>query len=320
MKRVAVLRGGPSEQYETSMETGNVVLNALKQRDYTCKDIVVTKKGEWLDGGFVKSPGDALKAVDTVFVALHGQYGEDGKVQKILENEEIPFTGSRALPSAIAFNKDLTKRIIKSHGVKTPQYRLVKRGEEDSIENEIPSILAELGSELFIKPVAGGSSIGASYVRNDEILFNSLKELLQQYKQVMVEEFIRGREATVGVVSNFRNEDLYILPAVEIVPPKSDVFYSNENKQNALSDQICPGRFSYHEKARLAEISETVHKAIGCRHYSRSDFIIRNGEVYFLEINTLPAFTDNSNFPKASRAIGLDFPDLIQHLVENAHF
>ena len=109
MKRVAVLRGGPSDEYTVSMQTGGQVLEALKKLNYPYKDIVVTRKGEWLDGGFLRQPEKALEAVDVVFIALHGQYGEDGQVQRILERKMIPFTGSRALSSAIAFNKLLTK-------------------------------------------------------------------------------------------------------------------------------------------------------------------------------------------------------------------
>jgi D-alanine-D-alanine ligase len=115
MKRVAVLRGGPSEEYSVSMLSGNAVLKALRDSDYPHKDIVITKKGEWLEEGFVKSPEQALEAVDVVFVALHGSYGEDGQVQRILQRKGIPFTGSRALSSAVAFNKELAKNTMRPH-------------------------------------------------------------------------------------------------------------------------------------------------------------------------------------------------------------
>lgn len=317
-KRVAVLRGGPSEEYAVSMKSGSAVLNALDKLDYPYKDIVITKQGEWLEAGKVREPDKALEAVDMVFIALHGSYGEDGQVQRILQRKHIPFTGSRALPSAIAFNKELTKNTLRPHGIQMPRHRRIDRSELDGIDVEIPHIFAEIGAELFIKPVANGSSLGASYVPNAEILRSALTELLEIYDQVLVEQFIRGKEATVGILHDFRGESLYALPAIEIVPPSGEPMFSHENKYNGQTEEICPGRFSYHEKAKMAEVAALVHKIIDCDHYTRSDFIVRDGDVYFLEINTLPGLTDQSLFPKAAAAIGLEFNQLIEHLVETA--
>lgn len=318
-KRVAVLRGGPSEEYSVSMQSGKAVLNALKQLNFSYKDIVVTKKGEWLESGFIKTPESALKAVDVIFIALHGQYGEDGQIQRILERSKIPFTGSKAMPSAIAFNKDLAKLTLRSHNIKMPRHRRVSRHELVNIDEEIENIFLEIGKELFIKPVSNGSSLGAKFIPNKDSLKSSLSEILEQYEQVMVEEYIRGREATVGVLENFRNEKTYVLPAIEIVPPGGEPLFSHENKYNGKTNEIVPGRFSYNEKATLAEMASLAHRVIGCRHYSRSDFIIRENEVFFLEINTLPGLTEESLFPKAAAAVGVDFPLLINHLIKNAH-
>jgi D-alanine-D-alanine ligase len=319
MKRVAVLRGGPSEEYAVSMLSGNAVLKALRDSDYPHKDIVITKKGEWLEEGFVKSPEKALEAVDVVFVALHGSYGEDGQVQRILQRKGIPFTGSRALASAIAFNKELTKNTLRPHGLLMPKHRRVHRDELDYLDEEIPHIFNEVGTELFIKPLANGSSLGARHVPNADILKETLIDLLGKYEQVMVEEFIRGQEATVGVLNHFRNQPLYVLPVIEIIPPAGEPLFSHIHKYSGQTEEIVPGRFSYHEKAKLSEAAALVHNIIACEHYSRSDFIVRNGEVYFLEVNTLPGLTAQSLFPKAAAAVGLQFNDLITHLIEIAH-
>jgi D-alanine-D-alanine ligase len=319
MKRVAVLRGGPSDEYAVSMLSGNAVLKALRDSDQPHKDIVITKKGEWLDEGFVKLPEKALEGVDVVFIALHGAYGEDGQVQRILERKGIPFTGSRALSSAIAFNKELTKNTMRPHGIKMPRHRRVHRDELDRIDEEIPHIFKEIGSELFIKPLTNGSSLGARHVPNEQVLKESLIDLLGTYEQVLVEEFIRGREATVGVMDHFRNEQTYVLPVIEIIPPSGEPMFSHEHKYNGMTQEIVPGRFSYHEKAKLTEAAALVHKVIACNHYSRSDFIVKDGDVYFLEVNTLPGLTSESLFPKAAAAVGLEFKDLITHLVDIAH-
>lgn len=318
MKRVAVLRGGPSSEYSVSLKTGAEVLKALRELDYPHKDITITKKGEWLDSGIVRSPEKALEAVDVVFIALHGEYGEDGQVQRIIQRLKLPFTGSNALSSAIAFNKELTKVTLKQYGLSMPKHRTLTRDGVWDMNAEIESILAEVGEELFIKPIAGGSSIGARYVPHRNALREVLQELLEQHDSIIVEEFIRGREATVGVLERFRNEDMYVLPAIEIVPPGGSPFFSYDVKYNGTTQELCPGRFSYGEKAKLAEAAALVHQALKCEHYSRSDFLVRDGEVYFLEVNTLPGLTSESLFPKAAAAVGLDFKQLVKHLVETS--
>lgn len=318
MKRVAVLRGGPSSEYPVSMETGKAVLSALEQLNYATKDITITRQGEWLEAGKVRRPEQALEGVDVVFIALHGEYGEDGQVQRLLERLYIPFTGSRSMPSAIAFNKELTKQTLREHGVRFPRHAKVTRDTQESFLANLDNLFDEVGDNIFIKPVASGSSVGAAYAPTRERVLELVPTLLKDYEQLLLEEFILGKEATVGVLNDFRGEALYALPVIEVVPPRSDVFYSYENKYDGTTDHVCPGRFTYAEKRELEGLAKVAHKALGCDQYSRSDFIVRNGEVYFLETNTLPGFTGQSNFPIAAAAVGLEFPQLVQHLVETA--
>lgn len=318
MKRVAVLRGGPSEEYDVSMNTGKNVLATLNQLDYTTKDIIITKKGEWLDSGIVRAPETALDAVDVVFIALHGRYGEDGQVQKILQRKHIPFTGSRSFPSAVAFNKELTKRTLQEHNLRMPKHKHLKGNSLWAVQNQIDDVFKELGTDLFVKPVASGSSFGTKFVGNQMDLEAAIEELLAQHEEVLIEEFIHGREATVGVLQDFRGQTHYTLPAIEIIPPNKAVSFTYEDKYSGLTEEICPGRFSYDEKEQLLKMATLAHQALGCTHYSRSDFIVKNGEAYFLELNTLPGLTEQSLLPKAASAIGLDFKNLIQHLVETA--
>lgn len=318
MKRVAVLRGGPSTEYEVSLQSGAEVLKALRDLDYVTKDIMITRSGEWLESGIVRSPEKALDAVDVVFIALHGQYGEDGQLQRLLQRLNIPFTGSNAFASSVAFNKELAKQTLKEHGISMARHRRIVKADVANIQAEVEAITADLGTELFIKPVAGGSSIGARYIPHADALYEALTEMLPEHESLMIEEFIRGREATVGVIEKFRSEDLYVLPAIEIVPPHGQPFFSYEVKYNGTTQEICPGRFSYHEKAKLSDAAAKIHKALNCDHYSRTDFIVRDGEVFFIETNTLPGLTAESLFPKAAAAVGLDFKQLIQHLIETS--
>jgi D-alanine-D-alanine ligase len=322
MKRIAVLRGGPSGEYAVSMQSGRAVLNALEQLGLPHKDIVITRQGDWLDSGFVRSPKQALEAVDLAFIALHGQYGEDGQIQRQLNQLNIPYTGSNALSSAIAFNKDLTKRTLVSHDIHLPRHRNLSREEYQApdFEDRLGDFFEETGDELFVKPIASGSSIGARYIPHEAALEVALKQLFAEYEQIMIEEFIRGREATIGVLDNFRGETFYALPTIEIVPPSGKPLFTHEDKYSGLTEEIVPGRFSYSEKSALAEAALTIHQVVGCRQYSRSDFIVRDGKVYFLEINTLPGLTTESLYPKATAAIGLQFPKLIGHLIETASY
>ena len=317
-QRVAVLRGGPSSEYDVSMKTGQAVLAALDKAGFSSKDIVITKKGDWLDAGKVRQPEHALDAVDVVFIALHGEYGEDGQVQRILQRKGIPFTGSRALASGVAFNKHLTKETLLPHGILMPRHTKIIKKSSDNIPQIVDEVIETLGSELILKPSNSGSSHGMMHTADKNTLLNSLSTLLQRYDGVLIEEFIRGKEATVGILSDFRNQKNYILPVVEIVPPSGEPVFSYINKYNGQTKEVCPGRFSYREKTKLADTAAQVHDILNLSHYSRSDFIVRDGEVYFLEINTHPGLTDESLFPKAAVEVGLDFTSLITHLVQTA--
>ena len=155
-------------------------------------------------------------------------------------------------------------------------------------------------------------------VPNVHELENAISAMLAEYDECMVEERIRGTEATCGVLADFRGEKLYVLPSIEIIPPPTSDFFTADIKYSGATTELCPGRFSFSEKSAIADIAVYVHETLGLCQYSRSDFMIRNGEVYFLEVNTLPGLTPESLFPKAAAAVGLSFSQLIAHLVKTA--
>ncbi len=317
-KRVAVLRGGPSEEHAVSMRTGATAIASLLELGFPVKDVVITRGGEWLDEGIVRSPEGILQAIDVVFIALHGAYGEDGEVQKMLQRMHIPFTGSRAFPSAVAFNKRLTKESLKDKGVKMAKDREVSSEELDDLVAIARQITDDFGPEYIIKPVASGSSFGVNLVRNSDLLADALAEALAQNNRVLVEEYIRGKEATSAVLENFRDQNVYVFPTVEIVPPRNSPFFNTESKYDGKSQEICPARFSFSERDQIAEITAKVHSVLDLSQYSRSDFIIGHDGIYFLEVNTLPGLTSESLYPKAAAAVGLDVKRLIQHLIDTA--
>lgn len=318
-KRVAILRGGPSTEYDVSLQTGAGVIKTLADSLYLVKDIVITKQGQWLIDGFVRTPQQALCDVDVVFIALHGAYGEDGTVQRLLERLHIPYTGSGSYASSLAINKTTTKDHLKKQSEKVmmaPHMKLNKDGTTD-IAKFAHSVTKMFGPEYVIKPNDGGSSIGTSIVNQTE-LYKKLQETLEKHDSVIIEKRIKGKEATVGILEGFRGEAFYILPEIEIVPPAKASFFSADVKYTGETEEICPGRFSKKEKETLLATALEVHKVLGLRQYSRSDFIVADDGVYFLEVNTLPGLTSQSLFPKSMEAVGSNYKELVLHLLDTA--
>lgn len=316
--QVAVLRGGPSEEYHVSMKTGQAVLSALSEGGYRTKDIIITKQGEWIDRGLVRAPEATLEAVDVVFIALHGTYGEDGEVQKIIQRLGIPFTGSRSFASALAFNKSMTKQALKKHDVLLPEDVVVTIDDVDELVSIAANIHNSFGPEYIIKPIASGSSFGVEHVRAGQSLEESLRQSLAKYDRLLVEEFIRGKEASSAVLEQFRDDSVYVFPAVEIIPSRDHQYFTTEAKYDGSTVEVCPGRFSYSERSVMNEVSSLVHEVLNLSQYSRSDFIIGEKGVYFLEVNTLPGLTAESLYPKAAAAVGLPLKQLVDHLVSTA--
>lgn len=317
-KRVTVLRGGPSAENDVSMRTGACVISALRPKVASIADIVITKQGEWLLHGKVREPEHILRGTDVVFLALHGEYGEDGDVQKYLQRFNIPFTGSRAFASAVAFNKVTTKKSLQNLELVLPQHVGVASESLADVASIASNIASSFGPEYIIKPVASGSSLGITLVKAGQSLETALRMALQSHSRVMVEEYIRGREATCAVLENFRNEPVYAFPIIEIIPPAEANFFAAEVKYSGATQEICPGNFSFKERCLVQDQAMLVHTALGLSQYSRSDFILRDGKAYFLEVNTLPGLTDKSLYPKAAAAAGLYFPDLVYFLIETA--
>ena len=319
-QRIGVLRGGPSSEYEISLQTGAAVLDALRADHgdrYEPRDIFIDREGIWNIDGRPFDPADAGSRFDIAFNALHGAYGEDGKVQAILEAHGIPFTGSDALSSAVAMNKILTKQALAHHGIKSPYWKEVLSAD----------VLRDPGGaadELFrtfimpavVKPASSGSSVGVSIARDRSSLAVALAEAARHGHSILVEEFIQGIEATCGVIEGFRGEELYVLPPTQIIPPHGSAFYDYDAKYVARTELVCPGNFGQEIKREIERMARTVHKALGLRHYSRSDFIIhpRRG-IYFLEANTLPGLTEHSNIPHALRAVGSSLPEFVGHVI-----
>jgi len=312
------LRGGPSNEYEVSLNSGAGVLRALRENyadRYIPLDVIIDRDGLWHCEGVPTSAVHIIPRLDVAMNALHGAYGEDGTVQAVFETHGLPFTGSGSLASAVGMNKALTKKILRDHGLKTPYSVVIS---SVAIETDARAVARNLFHTFVlpavVKPTSSGSSVGVSIVTHYDHLPAALKEAAKHSDSVLVEEFIKGIESTCAVVEVFRGNELYALPPIEIRPLTK--FFDYEAKYHGLSEEIVPATFGQKLKTEIEELSRKVHSLLGLRHYSRTDFIIhpRRG-IYVLEVNTLPGLTEESLLPKALRAVGSDTHEFIDHII-----
>jgi D-alanine--D-alanine ligase len=313
--RVGVVRGGPSAEYVVSLKTGEAVLKHLDPEKYVAIDILVTPRGDWYMNGVRTELPEIGAHVDVIWNAMHGKFGEDGKVQQHFEALNIPYTGSGVMASAVGMHKQLAKDRFVEAGLLVPGGEVI-----DATKN-----MFEVAFDLFrnrhmpviVKPVSGGSSVATKVVRTYDELRSALVEA-SEYGDVLVEEFIPGKEATVCVIDSSTPGEAYVLYPIEIVPPNDHDFFDADVKYDGSTQEICPGRFTLTTHGKLRDLAVKAHHAIGARHYSRSDFIIADDDIYLLEINTLPGLTENSLLPKALKAGNVSFSDFIDHIIDLA--
>jgi D-alanine-D-alanine ligase len=310
--RVGVLRGGPSPEYDVSLKTGKTILANLPE-EYDPMDIFISKDGIWHDKGLEKSPESILHRVDVVINGLHGKYGEDGEVQRILEHFGVPYTGSGSLASALTMNKIAAKRNYKINSLTTPRYVSIPFA--NLSRESIKDVYHKMMPPFVVKPSSAGSSIGVYIVGSLPELEEAIISAAQYSPEVLIEEFIKGREATCGVIDGFRGRDVYTLMPIEIKHGKDFFDYDSKYSDNGV-EEICPGNFSEKETREIEEMAARAHKALGLRHYSRSDFIIHPKRgIFILETNSLPGLTETSLIPKSLKAVGSNIKEFLAHLL-----
>jgi len=302
--RLALIAGGKSSEREVSLKSGAQVYQALNQDKYDIRRYDPLTDLERL----VRE----AKELDAALIIMHGRGGEDGSMQGLLDLLDIPYQGSGVLASALAMNKELSKTIYQQAGLKVPRALIFDRAGAPSLQE----IAVGLGLPVVIKPVNEGSSIGISMAPTPEALQTGLAAAFALDNRVLVEEFIQGTEVTGGVLGNAR---LQALPLVEIIPASTYAFFDYEAKyQPGATEEICPARLDPELTRRAQECALTAHKALGCRGYSRTDMMVRDQEIYVLETNTIPGMTATSLFPQGAKAAGIDFPDLLDTLINLA--
>ncbi len=293
--QVAVLKGGVSTEREVSLRSGIAVAEALVQSGFEVTEI---------DVRMPELP--SLVEIDIVFNALHGSFGEDGGVQKLLDQLNIPYTGSGALASALAFDKSTSKKTFLKKEIATPAHVLLERADVNQ------SCISHLRYPLVLKPVRQGSSIGIEIVREASQFDEACTRVFRFDQLVIAEEFIKGREFTVGVLG--RNT----LPVVEIC--SNDKFFTyNAKYVSPQTEYIVPAQISEELAQQAKQIAWRAHQSLGCRDLSRVDLMLDAQDMFWvLEVNTNPGFTETSLVPKAARAAGIPFNALCKQVVEFA--
>lgn len=299
--RVAVLAGGWSGERAVSLKSGKAVYAALNRERY---DVTIYNPRDDL-GILIKKKAE----IDLAFILLHGKFGEDGRVQGMLDVLHIPFVGSGVLASAMAMNKRIAKDVFRGVGLRVAEEVILKQGERFSVERLIDT----LGSSLVIKPVAEGSSIGVSIAHGREEILEGIEKAFQYDGEVMSEEYLDGREITCCVLGN---QVLETLPVVEIVPNPSYSFFDFEAKYKpGATNEICPAPIAPALAEEASSCAKKAHRALNCSVWSRSDMIIRDETLYLLETNTIPGMTETSLFPLAAREAGMTISDLLDRLI-----
>jgi D-alanine-D-alanine ligase len=249
----------------------------------------------------------SAEPIDVVLIALHGTWGEDGRIQGLLDTIGVPYTGSGVLASALAMDKEVAKQVLAASGLDVPRGVVVRGTDPAAIESA-----RSVGLPAFVKPVGSGSSVGASIVQTDKDLAPAIESALEYDERVLVEEQIRGRELTVPVIGN---DDLTALPVIEILTKRA--FFDYSAKYDAgESEEVCPAEIPPDVAKRAQELAVRAHRALHCRGMSRTDFMWSGERMVALEVNTIPGMTANSLLPKAARAAGIKFGDLLERFVD----
>lgn len=311
--RIAVITGGPSSEHKISVNTGKMVLQYLDRNRYVPSEVRIHKNGKWqfLPKRTRCSTAMALHELkrnfDVVFIALHGKFGEDGTLQSLLEKNNIPFTGSGARASKTAMDKKVSNRILRKAGLMVPEYTVI------SSSQALPSRVV---LPVVVKPVRGGSSIGISIVHTQKQLPEAIRRARREDIQVMLQQFVSGHELTCSVLE--KHGKPFALTPTEIIPKNANFFDYKAKYQVGGSRELTPPRLPKLWIQKIQGAALKAHRAFGCRGLSRTDFILFNGKLYVLEINTIPGMTPTSLLPQEAKYDGYAFGAMLDLIIQSA--
>lgn len=289
------------------------MLESLLRRGYQTSDILITRDGTWHLDGYPTSLERVARRVDVIWNALHGEYGEDGKVQQTLETVHIPYTGSQTLSSALGMHKARAKERFKEAGIRVPQGVVVRSGDDPS--ERAREMFARVAPPYIIKPVAGGSSLGVMAARIVGELGIMLADALEMYREVLVEEKLSGREIVAGGAQDSSGVFHPLWP-IEVALPQGRTFFDFESKYHSR-DSFAPV-VSRGEGEDAAHVVRKAAQALALRHYFTADLMATPRGIYLLEVNTLPGLTQASAFPKMLFQSNVSFDEFVDHTLELA--
>jgi D-alanine-D-alanine ligase len=323
-KNIALLAGGYSGEYVISIQTANTIQKNIDENLYNVYRIVVTRDGWWYEdekgnksavdkNDFSITAGGAKVHFDAVFIAIHGTPGEDGRIQGYLDMLNIPYTTCNSIVSALTFNKSYCNKVVKAFNVVSIANSV------HLIKNEpysMGTILEELRLPVFVKPNESGSSLGVSKVKRVEELLPAIEKAFKEDNQVLIEEFIEGRELTIGVYRV--NGHLKALPATEILS-KNEFFDYEAKYTPGVTSEVTPANIDQTTREQLESKAMYIYRHLNCRGVVRMDFIMQKqtNKLFFLEVNTMPGQSENSIVPQQVRAAGLDLKDFYGALLED---
>ena len=299
---IALIAGGWSGEREVSLKSGETVYRALDRNKY---DVT------WYDprDDFLTLIKDREK-IDLAFILLHGKFGEDGCIQGLLNILGISFVGSGVLPSALALHKKIAKKMYHDAGLSVAKDVIIHKGQNVSVEE----ILNILGPSTVVKPISEGSSLGTSICHSDRELKEGLDLAFTFDQEIMIEQYLHGREVTCCVLGN---NVLETLPVVEIIPNPEYGFFNYKAKYTpGATREICPAPLPETLNERIQFCAKEAHQALKCRVWSRTDMIVQGDEVYILETNTIPGMTETSLVPLAARAAGMSLSQFLDKLID----
>lgn len=310
-KKICVLMGGRSGEREVSLRSGRRVLDSLKKQGYNAMSLD-------LEDDLISSL--KREKIDVVYNILHGRFGEDGTVQGLLEIANIPYTGSKVLASALAMNKLAAKRVFDAVGIPTPRYAEVNASSD--VKKEAKRLWQDFPSPFVLKPTSEGSSLGVILIKKEHDFEAVLEKSVAEFRDVFVEEYIQGREITVGVLGTGkgigRGEGLEALPVLELV--SKNEFYDYEAKYTeGMTDFILPARLAKAMTKKVQETALAAHRALGCCGVSRVDMIVKEDVPYVHEVNTIPGMTERSDLPAEAAHCGISFDQLVVRILESAY-
>ncbi len=306
--RVGVLMGGPSSEHAISLKSGHGVVEALTGRGWDVRELVIPKELSAEQALDATTQLLEQQEIHVAFITLHGPFGEDGTVQQLCEGLQIPYTGSGVEASRLGLDKVASRRRFEQAGLIVPRWRLLQSTAVDQIDRCIEM----LRFPLVVKPTNQGSSIGISIARHHAELLEAVECASQYDARLLLEEFVPGREVTVGVLGD------EALPIVEIKPHQG--FFDFTAKYTpGQTDYLAPAPLDNELAKRVQQAGLTAHRVIGCRHFSRADLLLdRQQRPVVLEVNTIPGFTATSLLPKAAACVGIDYAALCERIIEMA--